>query len=101
MPLACCDFFHSIMFIHRLFTKKNSFFTKNYKNSWRFSQKKNKFEGGMWHCKKAGLFVMPKRLTIDGNKNDEKIKDLFVEVGFGYLHAFCGGAKFFRYDMRR
>ena len=52
----------------------------------------------MWHCKKAGLFVMPKRLTIDGNKNDEKIKDLFVEVGFGYLHAFCGGAKFFRND---
>lgn len=37
----------------------NGIFIKNYKNSWHFSLEKNKFEGGMWHFKKAGLFVMP------------------------------------------
>jgi fibro-slime domain-containing protein len=37
----------------------NVFFIKNYKKSWHFSFKKNKFEGGMWHFKKAGLFGMP------------------------------------------
>ena len=47
------------MRIHRLFTKMNGIFIKNYKNSWHFSLEKNKFEGGMWHFKKAGLFVMP------------------------------------------
>ena len=37
----------------------NAFFIKNYKKSWHFFVEKNKFEGGMWHFKKAGLFVMP------------------------------------------
>ena len=60
--------------IHRLFTGKTAFFIKNYKNSWHFSLEKNKFEGGMWHFKKAGLFVMLfGRKIIDGNKNDEKL----------------------------
>ena len=37
----------------------NGFLIKNYKKSWHFFVEKNKFEGGMWHFKKAGLFVMP------------------------------------------
>ena len=37
----------------------NVFLIKNYKKSWHFFVEKNKFEGGMWHFKKAGLFVMP------------------------------------------
>jgi hypothetical protein len=47
------------MRIHRLFTKMNGFLIKNYKKSWHFFVEKNKFEGGMWHFKKAGLFGMP------------------------------------------
>jgi hypothetical protein len=69
-----CDFSHFGSSIHCLFTKMNGIFIKNYKKSWHFSFKKNKFEGGMWHFKKAGLFVMLfGRKIIDGNKNDEKL----------------------------
>ena len=44
----------------------------------------------MWHCKKAGLFVMPKRLTIDGNKMMKKTKISLWKWALGICMLFAG-----------